>query len=521
MDTPVDPPLDETFVEKIITTEGGEITSGNNVLKLTFSPGSTSQDTTISISIEDVTNIPTSIFGSLEGESYKLEPSGMEFNEPVKVQINVFDFFDEFDPARSTILHWNQSTNQYESVTAELNEGTGNATFTINSFSYLTPGGAKDVDRPDSFSSWRVFNIKWGLPVVHWYEDEPEGSAGQDYYRPDTYQKAFDQWASISGITGLTFKQVNEKAEAQIILKEFFADRPDCPEYSLADEEYGAICIDSDAALGDEILDQSNQIQIRFDSNDISNSEHENMMMGVLLHKIGHAIGIAHPAFIQSGQCIDGVMVSGAPFFNELQECDIPPAEHHYGFKEVTSPTGRVWMDRNLGASRVATSMDDELAYGDYYQWGRGADGHQKLNSDTTSTLSSTDQPGHDDFIIGTLAPHDWRSPKNDNLWQGLDGINNPCPSGFRIPTATELDAERKSWNSNDPAGAFASPLKLPRPGIRNYHTTELQEPRDRAQYWSSSVDGTDAGYLVFNDFGAVIVFSNRAPGTSVRCIKD
>lgn len=37
----------------------------------------------------------------------------------------------------------------------------------------------------------------------------------------------------------------------------------------------------------------------------------------------------------------------------------------------VTTATGRVWMDRNLGASSVATSSNDAEAYGDLYQWGR------------------------------------------------------------------------------------------------------------------------------------------------------
>ena len=37
----------------------------------------------------------------------------------------------------------------------------------------------------------------------------------------------------------------------------------------------------------------------------------------------------------------------------------------------VTSATGKVWMDRNLGAGRVATSSTDTEAYGDLYQWGR------------------------------------------------------------------------------------------------------------------------------------------------------
>jgi hypothetical protein len=50
-------------------------------------------------------------------------------------------------------------------------------------------------------------------------------------------------------------------------------------------------------------------------------------------------------------------------------------------------------MDRNLGAARAATSSTDAEAYGDLYQWGRGTDGHEKRNSQTTSTLSSSNTP--------------------------------------------------------------------------------------------------------------------------------
>jgi hypothetical protein len=45
---------------------------------------------------------------------------------------------------------------------------------------------------------------------------------------------------------------------------------------------------------------------------------------------------------------------------------------------DVTNPTtGKTWMDRNLGASQVANSSTDAASYGDLYQWGRRADGHQ------------------------------------------------------------------------------------------------------------------------------------------------
>ncbi|MDO5968527.1 hypothetical protein Q4Q35_01790, partial [Flavivirga aquimarina] len=50
----------------------------------------------------------------------------------------------------------------------------------------------------------------------------------------------------------------------------------------------------------------------------------------------------------------------------------------------TSSATGKIWMDRNLGASQVATSSNDADAYGDLYQWGRAADGHESRTSSTT-----------------------------------------------------------------------------------------------------------------------------------------
>jgi uncharacterized protein (TIGR02145 family) len=178
-------------------------------------------------------------------------------------------------------------------------------------------------------------------------------------------------------------------------------------------------------------------------------------------------------------------------------------------------------MDRNLGATRVATSSTDALAYGDLYQWGRGADGHQLRNSPTTTTLSSSDQPGNGNFIISS-PNSDWRSPRNDNLWQGLNGVNNPCPSGYRLPTATEWDAERISWSSNNAAGALASPLKLPLGGFRNYTSGSSLFFGSDAYYWSSTVNGSDSRSLSFESGSAVLEFiDRRAYGNSVRCIKD
>jgi hypothetical protein len=186
---------------------------------------------------------------------------------------------------------------------------------------------------------------------------------------------------------------------------------------------------------------------------------------------------------------------------------------------EVISSTGKTWMDRNLGASQVATSSTDANSYGDLYQWGRGSDGHQCRTSATTATLSSGDQPGHGEFILAPSAPNDWRSPQNTNLWQGVNGVNNPCPSGYRLPTEAELDAERLSWSSNNAAGAFASPLKLPMAGFRSSSGSLLGV--GFGLYWSSTVSSTRARNLNFDSGGAVFGYFVRASGGSVRCLKD
>jgi uncharacterized protein (TIGR02145 family) len=188
----------------------------------------------------------------------------------------------------------------------------------------------------------------------------------------------------------------------------------------------------------------------------------------------------------------------------------------------VSNPiTGKIWMDRNLGASQVATSSTDAAAYGDLYQWGRGTDGHEKRNSGTTSTLSSSNIPGHGNFILTSGSPLDWRNPQNDNLWQGVSGINNPCPSAYRLPTEAEWNAERTSWSSNNSAGAFASPLKLPVAGIRYYSNGSLNDVGSIGGYWSSTLDGTGSRRLYFYSSSAGMSSHSRASGFSVRCLKD
>lgn len=190
---------------------------------------------------------------------------------------------------------------------------------------------------------------------------------------------------------------------------------------------------------------------------------------------------------------------------------------------------GRIWMDRNLGATRVATSIDDSEAYGDLYQWGRETDGHEKSASTTTPILASSHNPEHSDFILGNHPTYDWIVQQDDNLWQEETGINNPCPDGFRLPTEAEFLQERDSWDSNNSSGAFNSPLKLVTGGYRWFLDGSLKSNDQVGHYWTSSIYLNNTPPWNYNESRAFILYStgsttasyNRANGMSVRCIMN
>ena len=195
---------------------------------------------------------------------------------------------------------------------------------------------------------------------------------------------------------------------------------------------------------------------------------------------------------------------------------------------ETTSGTGKVWMDRNLGATQAATFGSDPASYGDLYQWGRNSDGHQIRTSSTTTSGPVASGSEGSNFILTT---GDWLSTRDDTRWNGsTKGTHDPCPSGFRVPTETEWEAERNDggtgfWGTgsaqNNATGAYNSPLKLPKVGYRAYTSGGLGNVGALGYYWSSTVNGTNARSLEFGNNNAGMNSKLRAGGFAVRCIKE
>jgi uncharacterized protein (TIGR02145 family) len=173
----------------------------------------------------------------------------------------------------------------------------------------------------------------------------------------------------------------------------------------------------------------------------------------------------------------------------------------------VKSPyTGKVWLDRNLGAERVCQSFDDELCYGDYFQWGRAADGHEKVGSSSFKTDS-----------------RDWSSQSASSrqaFWMKTDG-SGICPRGFRVPTIDELMAETVSQSFSNRNDAFNNFLKLPSAGRRNDYDGSMRRQGNDGRVWSSSRGGLYAKGLSFSSGNAYAGNSYRDYGFSVRCLKE
>jgi hypothetical protein len=175
-------------------------------------------------------------------------------------------------------------------------------------------------------------------------------------------------------------------------------------------------------------------------------------------------------------------------------------------------------LDRNLGASQIATSITDEAAYGDLYQWGRSEDGHQLRTSSTTSVLAENSSPNHPDFI---LCDSDWLQTADDNLWQGLNGVNNPCPMGYRLPTQEEFEEESGTWASSDAEGAFNSVLKLTLGGARSRVTGAIGNVGTFVGYRTSTLNGNQSRVMGVSLTNSMIGERDKGDGNCVRCIMD
>ena len=186
-----------------------------------------------------------------------------------------------------------------------------------------------------------------------------------------------------------------------------------------------------------------------------------------------------------------------------------------YTYQLVTSPTtGKVWLDRNIGATQVATSASDSNSFGFLFQFGRSADNHQFRNSSTTTTQEVSHTNTSSNFVLNY---NTWSANLSSYIWQSdWEGkvMNDVCPPGFRLPTLSEISAEIGGFSSGNMSGAFSSFLKIPANERRDNNTGNITN-YGYAYLWLDN-----QSWFYFSASGA---YNGSGPinlGYGVRCIK-
>ena len=200
---------------------------------------------------------------------------------------------------------------------------------------------------------------------------------------------------------------------------------------------------------------------------------------------------------------------------------------NHNGFsyESITSPyTNRIWLDKNLGADEVCSTVYSTACFGDYYQWGRDTDGHEKYASSLISTQATNiDNVGGSFITTDTTHNYDWAHEFDSDgalreaKWSKTDG-SSVCPKEYRVPTAQELSDE--TINIEQPTQQFDNFLGLPYSGYRSFSDGIIASYGFYGSVWSSSANGFSSKHLYF-DMTMDVKNRTRAYGHSVRCIKD
>ncbi|MDR2002167.1 MAG: hypothetical protein LBQ74_03980, partial [Prevotella sp.] len=184
--------------------------------------------------------------------------------------------------------------------------------------------------------------------------------------------------------------------------------------------------------------------------------------------------------------------------------------------KDYVEINGVKWALANVDVP--GTFAANETDFGMYYAYGRGAAG---WNGNTNQFVDAQETP---------CSP-----PSYDGTSEWDMNTQNPCPSGWRVPSSFELarlNAKKNAWivdrNSSGTNGySFMDrdqELFLPAAGERNYSNWNDCIQVSRGFYIASDSYSLGSAYclgLVVMGDGLSFVMAYKEYGFSVRCVKD
>lgn len=229
-----------------------------------------------------------------------------------------------------------------------------------------------------------------------------------------------------------------------------------------------------------------------------------------------------------------------------------------------------LWADTNVDSS-VSNEYESSNYPGNLFQWGR-KDGMYLAEVVSGPFNLENGEPDPNKYY--SKYGFDWCTPSYDQMWNTNTGddkeINptksetDPCPNGWRVPTATEFNNlfgnyisnvdYQEFWDDSNPgyfiqqgyefsgktdydlAKSKNHTVTLPYGGFYGYQSSvegptiipeNLSRFRDGAYYWTSSVNGEMALGATFtipegaNAIDPIIKQHHRAQARQIRCVKE
>ena len=159
------------------------------------------------------------------------------------------------------------------------------------------------------------------------------------------------------------------------------------------------------------------------------------------------------------------------------------------------------WATTNVDAFRTFASNPEDA--GMFYQWNR---------PQAWASTSANVEGWNTDAIEGST-------------WEAA---NDPCPTGWRVPTRTELDvlvAADREWTEVNGVkgcriGSGSNTIFLPAAGGRRYQEGGLRNVNIGGTYWSSTQSSAgNARVLMFGTGEFEVISLPNRSGFNVRCI--
>lgn len=252
-----------------------------------------------------------------------------------------------------------------------------------------------------------------------------------------------------------------------------------------------------------------------------------------------------------NGSAVDTVVV--------YQGTDIAYADTRFAAVTLGEANGKeiVWAPINLGATELTTGLVEvpqptdpgftsaiqanELQCGSYFQWGRKTPFSYSASqtAKTTSTQFNSVEEAEsstlryynsmdDSWLSGGLPPNLWNAKgtivgESESVTDIEKTAYDPCPTGWRIPTKTELEALKATGmtHENNSSKNYTSikkvnaELRLPKGGgitsIASFMCIE-------SLCWSSTLSATRGYMWVTSNFGICPFTGFCVP---IRCVRE